>query len=466
MSVTTYASNQFSKAIVELLNRISDDSFVKMASIAYKLASLFTSDEEILGGIEKVRKLLEDKRHPTRVLFRRVLEYLPPENRVKLFHTLFHNAWFMGAKKRDEFEKKYGFRPPFILILSPTFRCNLRCKGCYTLGYGMQPELPYEVVDRILKECEELGIYFVTILGGEPLIYPHLFRMIENHPDIFFQVYTNGTLMTRDKARRFRELGNVAVVVSIEGDEKETDSWRGKGVYRKIMEAFEHLRAERVIFGTSATVTRHNVYKVSSFEFIDRMIELGSFAQMYFLYVPVNGRADLSLMVTPEQRNHLRRQVLIMRNTRPIFILDFWNDGPYVGGCIAGGRRYFHINAKGDIEPCVYTHIATHNIYNSTIKEALSSPLFVEIRKRQPHNPNHLRPCMIIDNPHVMREIIDKIKPYFTHEGADEIYTKLKDKMDEYAERYGILADRIWKEEYGEGKKKPDIKLEDLKRSA
>ena len=466
MSVSSYASTQLSRAIVELLNRVSDDSFVKMASVARKLASLFTSDREILEGIEKVKRLLEDKRHPTRLLFRRVLEYLPPENRVRIFHTLFHNAWFMGAKKRDEFEKKYGFRPPFILILSPTYRCNLRCKGCYTLGYGMQPELPYEVVDRILKECEELGIYFVTILGGEPLVYPHLFRMLEEHPDIFFQVYTNGTLMTRDKARRLRELGNVAVVVSIEGNEKETDSWRGKGVYKKIMEAFEHLRAERVIFGTSATVTSQNVYKVASFEFIDKMIELGSFAQMYFLYVPVNGRADLSLMVTPEQRNYLRKQVMIIRNTRPIFILDFSNDGPYVGGCIAGGRRYFHINAKGDIEPCVYTHIATHNIYNSTIKEALASPLFREIRRRQPHNQNHLRPCMIIDNPHVMREIIEKIKPYFTHEGADEIYTKLKDEMDEYARRYGVLADKIWKEEYDEGRKKPEINLEDLKETA
>ncbi len=456
--ISSYTAKQLSRAIVELLHRVSDDTFVQLTVIAKKLASLFTNDEEILGGIEKVKNLLEDPNHPTRYLFRRVIEYLPPENRARIFYTLFHNAWFMGAKKRDEFEKKYGFRPPFILILSPTYRCNLRCKGCYTLGYGLKPELPFEVVDRILTECEELGIYFVTILGGEPFVYPHLFDMLEKHPDIFFQIYTNGTLLTREKARRLREVGNAAIVVSIEGDEEETDSWRGKGVYKKIMKAFENLNAERVLFGTSATVTRDNVYKVSSFEFIDKMISYGSVAQMYFLYVPVNGRADLSLMVTPEQRNHLRKQVLTIRNTRPIFVLDFWNDGPYVGGCIAAGRRYMHINAKGDIEPCVYTHIATHNIYNSTIKEALNSPLFREIRSRQPHNPNHLRPCMIIDNPHVMREVIAKIKPYFTHEGADEIYTKLADQMDEYAARYGILADKIWKEEYDEGRKKPEIK--------
>jgi len=122
-------------------------------------------------------------------------------------------------------------------------------------------------------------------------------------------------------------------------------------------------------------------------------------------------------MVTPEQRDLLRRHVMATRDTRPIFVLDFWNDGPYVQGCIAGGRRYFHVNAKGDVEPCVYTHIATDNIKEKSLKEALASPLFRHIRSRQPHNPNHLRPCMIIDNPHVMRDVIAKTGAHFRCHG-------------------------------------------------
>jgi hypothetical protein len=169
---------------------------------------------------------------------------------------------------------------------------------------------------------------------------------------------------------------------------------------------------------------------------------------MYFLYIPVNGMADFSLMVTPEQRDLLRRKVIEIRNTKPMFALDFWNDGPYVGGCIAAGRRYFHINAKGDVEPCVYTHIATDNIRNTTLARALDSNLFRDIRSRQPHNSNHLRPCMIIDNPHVMREVIAKNRPYFTHPSAEEIYTFRSKYMERYAEKYGELADRVWKEEY------------------
>jgi MoaA/NifB/PqqE/SkfB family radical SAM enzyme len=316
------------------------------------------------------------------------------------------------------------------------------------LGYQRHPGLSYDLVKRILRECTDIGLHFITVLGGEPFMYPHLFQMIEEHPHIFFQVYTNGTLMTREKAERIRDLGNAIVVVSCEGYEEETDRWRGHGVYKKIMEAMDHLREARVIFGSSATVTRNNVDIVSSEEWMDHLLKKGIIAQMYFLYIPVNGQGDINLMVTPEQRNHFRKQVIKFRRTKPMFILDFWNDGPHVRGCIAGGRRYFHINANGDVEPCVYTHIAMNNIKNVSLAEALDSPLFRAIRKSQPHNENHLRPCMIIDNPHIYREIIEKTKPYFTHKGAEEIVTKMKEEIDQYAARFGAFADKVWREEY------------------
>ncbi len=441
---TYYAINK----IIDLLSSVSVDRFINLTYWGEKL----TVDPEIKASIGHIRRFLTDTAHPARDLFQRVFTTLSEYKRRRIFQTLFLNAWFLGGQKRDYWEEHHGFRPPFILILSPTLKCNLRCKGCYTLGYGLRHELSLELADRILGECEELGIYFITILGGEPLVYPHLYEIIERHPDIFFQVYTNGTLMTQDIAQRFADYGNVAVVLSIEGDEKETDSWRGEGVYRKIMQAFEYLDGAGIIIGTSATVTRQNVEVVSSEEFIDKMISLGSVAQMYFLYIPVNGMADFSLMVTPEQRDLLRRRVINIRNTKPMFALDFWNDGPYVEGCIAAGRRYFHINAKGDVEPCVYTHIAVDNIRDTTLFQALNSHLFRDIRSRQPHNSNHLRPCMIIDNPHVMREVIAENHPYFTHPGAEEIYTTKAGDMDRYANTYACLADMTWREEYLNGK--------------
>ncbi|NIQ40104.1 MAG: radical SAM protein [Proteobacteria bacterium] len=442
--IRDFTSQQASRMIVELLGRVTDKGLVQMTYLGEKL----TSDEEVLGAIKAVREMLQSPTHSTKELFYKVLNYLPKENRVKIFHTLFNNAWFRGGKKRDFFEQNYGFRPPFIMILSPTWRCNLRCEGCYTLGQRRHPGIEYDLVKRILKEAKELGIYFVTILGGEPFVYPHLFQMLEDHPDIFFQVYTNGTLMDEEKAHRIAELGNAAVVVSCEGYEEETDRWRGKGVYRKIMDAMDYVRESRVILGSSATVTRHNVETVASDEFIDTLVDKGVVAQMYFLYLPVNGEGDINLMVTPEQRDFLRRQVIKFRREKPLFVLDFWNDGPHVEGCIAGGRRYFHINANGDVEPCVYTHIAEHNIRDVSLAEALDGKLFRCIRNKVPHNSNHLRPCMIIDNPHVYREVIEESGAYFTHPGAEEVVTDMAKEMDEYAARFGEFADEVWKEEY------------------
>ena len=436
--------HQVSKMIVELLNRVSDERLVQLTFLGERL----TSDHEILSAIQGVRNMLETPGHPAKKLFRGVLEYLSPKNRTIIFNTLFHNAWFIGNRKRDQFEREHGFRPPFVMILSPTWQCNLKCAGCYTLGYQRHPGLSYDLVRRILKECMEIGLHFVTVLGGEPFMYPHLFQMIEDHPQIFFQVYTNGTLMTKEKAEKIRDLGNAMVVVSCEGYEEETDKWRGPGVYEKIMEAMDHLREAHVLFGSSATVTRDNVQVVSSEEWIDHLLKKGIIAQNYFLYIPVNGKGDINLMVTPEQRDHLRKQVIKFRRTKPMFILDFWNDGPHVRGCIAGGRRYFHINANGDVEPCVYTHVAMDNIKNVSLAEALNSPLFRAIRQRQPHNENHLRPCMIIDNPERFREIIKETKPYFTHPGAEEIVTTMKEQMDAYAARFAVYVDKVWREEY------------------
>lgn len=436
-------AKQASRMLVELLDRISEERLIQMLELAKKLSR----DREVLDAVSAIQEFFSSN-HPSKEIFYRVLDKIPKKNRYSVYNSLFNNGWFVGGPKRDAFEKEHKVRPPFLVILSPTFRCNLRCKGCYTLGYGLKPELDYEVVKRLLAECMDMGTYFITVLGGEPLMYPHLFQMIEEHPQIFFQVYTNGTLLTAETAQLFTDLGNTLVVISIEGDEKETDSWRGKGVYKEIMQGFENLSTANMIFGTSATVTSDNEPVVSSFEFVDQMIKLESIAQNYFLYVPVNGRADLNLMATPEQRNHLRKQVLAVRKSRPIFVLDFWNDGPYVCGCIAAGRRYLHVNAKGDIEPCVYTHVAMDNIKNTSLTEALKSPLFKSIRSHQPHNGNHLRPCMIIDNPHVLREIINEAKPYYTHRGAEEIFTGKAAEMDAYAARYAVLADRIWEEEY------------------
>ena len=166
-----FSNYQASRRIVEFLSGVSDERLEQLTYLGEKL----TSDYEILGAIKGVRNLLFDATHPAKKIFRELLEYLPPKSRTTLFHALLNNRWFIGNRKRDQFEKEHGFRPPFAMMLSPTWKCNLECAGCYALGYQRQPGLPYDLVKRTLEECMDIGVYFVTILGGEPLLCPYLF---------------------------------------------------------------------------------------------------------------------------------------------------------------------------------------------------------------------------------------------------------------------------------------------------
>jgi len=187
----------------------------------------------------------------------------------------------------------------------------------------------------------------------------------------------------------------VLVNFSLEGFEEETDARRGKGTFRKIMQGMDNLREVGAPFGFSSMVTRHNVDTIVSDEFNDMLIEKGCLIGWHFLYIPVGVDPDASLMPTAEQRELMRqRGAQRLRNEKPIFVIDFWNDAPYVGGCIAGGRNYFHINARGDAEPCIFVHLAVDNIKQKSLKEVINSPYFRGIRARQPYTDNLLRPCI------------------------------------------------------------------------
>ena len=162
------------------------------------------------------------------------------------------------------------------------------------------------------------------------------------------------------------------------------------------------------------------------------------------MYVPVGFEPDMDLMMTPEQRGRQFERLVQLRNTKPILLADFWNDGPLVGGCISGGRKYLHVNANGDVEPCVFCHFATHNIRQHSLQEVVRSPLFQSIRCELPKTENLLRPCIIVDRPHIARKVIAENNAYFTHKGAQIVYQDLKDEVDAYAGSYGIIADELW----------------------
>jgi len=431
------------RKIFYLLPKFSKNTLIKMTYLAEKV--LTKHDPLVLAAIREVRRYFKED-HPSLKLAERIHKELDKNVLNKLVQNLFINAMFKGVDKCKIFSQRYGFEPPWFMVISPTMKCNLNCKGCSTRLYSKDEDLPYELLDRILTEAkEEMGMHFIVTQGGEMFCYKDIWRLWEKHQDVYFQVYTNGTLIDKSTAKRLRELGNIAPMISIEGFEPETDSRRGKGVYKKIMQAMDNLKKEGVFFGASVTHTRENHNLVTSFEFIDMLLKKGCFVVWYFQFMPVGKDPNFELTPTPFQRLELKRFIDKVRASRPIFIGDFWNDGPYVGGCIAAGRRYLHINHKGDIEPCAFVHFATDNIKEKTLIEALQSPFFKFIRERIPYSENLFAPCMIIDNPHILRSAVKLTGAKPTHQGAEKLLEgKLREKIDEYCRIWHKISKPEW----------------------
>lgn len=345
-------------------------------------------------------------------------------------------------------EELKGGAAPYSLLISPTAKCNLRCRGCYAASYSPRDELPFSLVDRLVTEAEELGVAVVTILGGEPFLWGPLFDLIGRHPRMYFLVFTNATLIDRDRVNKIKRLGNVMLTLSVEGFEKETDARRGPGTFARVMAAINLLKQEKIPFGYSVTVTRTNEPVIASETFVDFMIARGALMGWMFLCMPVSRNPDLELLPTPEQRVHMLDFVNRVRQTRPIVMIDFWNDAPYVGGCIAG-KYYAHITPQGCVEPCIFTHFCQDNIKDKSLKEAMNSEFFRELRKRQPYNENLYLPCMWIDNPEVSREIYDRLPITPCHPGADDILRReeLKQGIDAYCSRVREAYRPIWEQE-------------------
>lgn len=160
--------------------------------------------------------------------------------------------------------------------------------------------------------------------------------------------------------------------------------------------------------------------------------------------MPVGSDAVPDLMVTPEQRRFLYEQVRAFRAAKPIFTMDFWNDGEYAGGCVAGGRRYLHINANGDIEPCAFIHYSDSNIRDKTILEALQSPLFRAYHAGQPFNDNPLRPCPLLDNPRALQSMVHATGAHSTDLESPEDVDALAGKCERAAENWAPVADSLW----------------------
>lgn len=372
---------------------------------------------------------------------------LDPEVRKTFFTNFIVNASLKGSALQKETEEKEDCNVPWAILLDPTSACNLHCTGCWAAEYGHKLNLSLETIDDIITQGKKLGTYMYIYTGGEPMVRKKdIITICERHPDCEFLSFTNGTLIDEEFCQEMLRVKNFVPAISLEGFETANDGRRGPGVFEKVKHAMQLLKAHNLPFGISTCYTSANYKDITSEEFYDMIIEAGALFIWFFHYMPVGNDAAPELMPNPEQRTAVYERIRAFRSSKPIFSLDFQNDAEYIGGCIAGGRYYLHINAAGDVDPCVFIHYSNANIHEVSLLDALKSPIFQAYRKGQPFNDNMLRPCPMLENPEYLPKMVKETGAHSTDPQSPEDVQHLCDKCKPYAEAWTKMADKLWDE--------------------
>ncbi len=381
--------------------------------------------------------------------FNNLLDHVDTEFLKGLFMSIGFEGAFTGFRETRKNAEKYGCGIPWIILFDPTSACNLHCKGCWASEYSRALNLSYEDMDKLVTEGKELGIHEYIMTGGEPMVRKKdIIRLAEKHYDCGFMLFTNGTLVDQQFCDDMRRCKNIILAMSIEGFEGATDDRRGEGVFQKVMDAMDLLRKNGLVYGTSICYTSQNYKAVTSDEFYDFLIDKGVAFSWYFHFMPVGMDATMDLVPTPEQREYMYHRIREVRDWeggKPIFLMDFQNDGEYVSGCIAGGKYYCHINPNGDVEPCVFIHYSNANIHEKSLLECLQQPLFRQYQANQPFNKNLLQPCPMLENPERLKQMVNAAGAHSTDMTEPETVEHLCGKCSHYAEEWGSYADRLWK---------------------
>ncbi len=284
-----------------------------------------------------------------RFAYRGLTEVAPRLNYKALRLWVWKGLFALRAyKKRLKNEELF---PPF-LFFALTDACNLRCRGCWISSGGPPESLPWETVDRAIREAAKQGVYFHTLLGGEPLLYPDIWKIVESHPECYFQIITNGYYLDEATVARIRRLGNVSPLLSIDGMEAENDARRGAGAYAAAIEAAKRLQKAKILYGVAAVITGQNEQEVLTEEYVRRFIDLGAMYLWYYVFRPTGPDPSPELCLSREKMAEVRKRLLVLRKKMPIILIDTYWDAVGKAVCPAAKGLGFHIGPKGSIEPC------------------------------------------------------------------------------------------------------------------
>lgn len=338
-------------------------------------------------------------------------------------------AWNMGVKGSLSVQKfksrlKRGEHFPPFLYLSVINSCNLRCQGCWVDVAHKQQRIEPEVFHRTINEAKAAGNVFFGIVGGEPFMHTELLDMLAEHPDCYFQIFTNGHFITEERAKRIRQMGNITPLISVEGSQSVSDERRGRnGVLNKTLEGINNCLKHKVFTGVCTSLCQSNIDDLLTESWIDQLIDKGVMYTWFHVYRPMGPDACADLSLTPEQQLRARKFVVDMRAKKPIIIVDAYFDHAGEALCPAATGVTHHINPWGDVEPCPIIQFSTDSIHEEgrTIVEKINNSAFLkEFREVAAETT---RGCIVLERPDVLQALVEK------HDAKD--VTARKTALDE-----------------------------------
>ena len=322
-------------------------------------------------------------------------------------------------KLRADFLTK-GITVPPILILSITSRCNLKCKGCFAYENGnisnsSSRDLSLDQWKKIIREANEIGVFCYFLAGGEPLIMNNLISLCKDFPKNIFVLFTNGTLINKEIIRGASKYPNFVSIISIEGNEEITDYRRGKGTFKKAMDDLKILQKKNIVSGISVTVTKNNYKYWMEDKNIDFFIEHDAKICILTEYIPEKPDNQTAFkMLNTTERENFRKKVLEFKEKKKILIIHSPGDEEMFGGCVSAGRGFAHVTPYGDLTPCPIANVASHNLTETPILQALQSELFTRIRNEENLLEKTEGPCALFEKYKEVEELRKEVGAYRT----------------------------------------------------
>ena len=332
------------------------------------------------------------------------------ETDKRLLWKLAWNMGFKGARSVQKFKRrlKRGEVVPPFLYISIINSCNLRCQGCWVDVSAKQQVIDVPAMNRLINEAKSYGNSFFGIVGGEPFMHPNLLEVLREHPDCYFQVFTNGHFITDEVAKDLRKMGHVTPLISIEGSEIVSDERRGReGVYSKSMEGIHNCLNNKVFTGVCTSVCKTNIDDLVTEKWVDRLIEMGVFYTWFHVYRPMGPDASPELCLSPDEQLRIRKFVVEQRAAKPIIFVDAYYDHAGQALCPAATGISHHINPWGGIEPCPIVQFVKDDIHDETksLSEKFNAPYLQEFRELA---ADTTRGCIVLERPDLLQELVEK----------------------------------------------------------